>query len=244
MRIPHTQSGHAYPCFCSAERLEAARQAASKAKLPPVYDRHCLTLPAAERERRLAAGTRHTIRLAVRAHAAVCQPCAMTRVAYGFPRAGTAAWAFQVPPGPITVQDLVYGQVTFGHGQIDDQVLLKSDGFPTYHLANVVDDHYMRITHVLRGEVCARRTTCFRWRPGLTVLARASRSPKGPLQEWLSSTPKHLLLYRAFGWEPPQFAHLPLLLNEDRSKLSKRNQDVDVAAYQVCLRWFAKPHWS
>lgn len=104
----------------------------------------------------------------------------------------------RVPAGKTTLTDLVWGEVTVDNATIDDQVLLKTDGFPTYHLAVVVDDHLMEITHVLRGE------------------------------EWLPSTPKHLLLYRAFGWEPPQFAHLPLLLNADRSKLSKRQGDVAV----------------
>lgn len=103
-----------------------------------------------------------------------------------------------VPPGSTSLVDSVVGEVTFGHAVVDDQVLLKSDGFPTYHLAAVVDDHLMRISHVIRG------------------------------QEWLPSTPKHLLLYSAFGWAPPAFAHLPLLLNPDRSKLSKRHGDAAV----------------
>jgi glutamyl-tRNA synthetase len=101
----------------------------------------------------------------------------------------------------ITFNDTVRNDVTFSTDEIDDQILLKSDGFPTYHLANVVDDYHMRITHVIRGE------------------------------EWLSSTPKHILLYNAFGWETPQFAHVPLLLNPDKSKLSKRQGDVAVEDY-------------
>ena len=101
----------------------------------------------------------------------------------------------------VVIDDVVRGRVEFESAMIDDQVLLKSDGFPTYHLANVVDDHLMGITHVIRGE------------------------------EWLSSTPKHVLLYQAFGWELPVFAHLPLLLNPDRSKLSKRQGDVAVEDY-------------
>lgn len=107
----------------------------------------------------------------------------------------------KVPPGVTVVEDLVYGTIECQHSQIDDQVLLKSDGFPTYHLASVVDDHLMRISHVIRGE------------------------------EWLSSTPKHLLLYHMLGCEPPQFAHLPLLLNEDRVKLSKRHGGAAVEEY-------------
>ncbi len=109
----------------------------------------------------------------------------------------------KVPSGGETVvSDLIRSEVVFRHDMIDDQILLKSDGYPTYHLANVVDDHLMEITHVIRGE------------------------------EWLISTPKHLLLYRFFGWKPPRFAHLPLLLNSDRSKLSKRQGDVAVEDYR------------
>jgi glutamyl-tRNA synthetase len=104
--------------------------------------------------------------------------------------------------GETIVPDLIRSEVVFRHDMIDDQILLKSDGFPTYHLANVVDDHLMKISHVIRGE------------------------------EWLISTPKHLLLYQFFGWKPPQFAHLPLLLNSDRSKLSKRQGDVAVEDYR------------
>jgi glutamyl-tRNA synthetase len=104
--------------------------------------------------------------------------------------------------GITTVNDIIRGEITFQNEMIDDQVLMKSDGFPTYHLANVVDDHLMKITHVIRGE------------------------------EWLNSTPKHILLYNYFGWPCPQFAHLPLLLNPDRSKLSKRQGDVAVEDYR------------
>ncbi|MDD3807639.1 MAG: glutamate--tRNA ligase [Candidatus Marinimicrobia bacterium] len=103
--------------------------------------------------------------------------------------------------GSITFHDEIRGDVTVDFHRIDDQVLIKSDGFPTYHFANVVDDHLMGITHVIRGE------------------------------EWLPSLPKHLLLYDSFGWEPPRFAHLPLLLNPDKSKLSKRQGDVAVEEY-------------
>jgi len=107
----------------------------------------------------------------------------------------------KMPYELIKFKDLVRGNVQFDGKIIDDQVLIKSDGFPTYHLANVVDDHFMQITHVIRGE------------------------------EWLPSTPKHIALYKAFGWEHPEFAHLPLLLNEDKSKLSKRQGDVSVESY-------------
>jgi glutamyl-tRNA synthetase len=108
----------------------------------------------------------------------------------------------KVPRQGITkFQDIIHGEIIFKNKFIDDQILLKSDGYPTYHLANVVDDHLMKITHVIRGE------------------------------EWLPSTPKHILLYKAFGWQPPKFAHLPLLLNADHSKLSKRQGDVAVEDY-------------
>jgi hypothetical protein len=108
-----------------------------------------------------------------------------------------------VPAGQSALHDEVLGGVAFSHAGVDDQVLLKSDGYPTYHLASVVDDHLMAISHVIRG------------------------------QEWLSSTPKHLLLYQAFGWRPPAFAHLPLLLNPDRTKLSKRHGDASVEDFQA-----------
>jgi glutamyl-tRNA synthetase len=107
----------------------------------------------------------------------------------------------KIPYETIKFKDLIRGNVQFDGKTIDDQVLVKSDGFPTYHLANVVDDHLMEITHVIRGE------------------------------EWLPSTPKHLALYKAFGWDPPQFAHLPLLLNPDKTKLSKRQGHVAVEDY-------------
>ncbi|CAK4398951.1 unnamed protein product [Aphanomyces euteiches] len=108
----------------------------------------------------------------------------------------------KVPEGKTVVKDMVRGYVQFDHSVIDDQVLMKSDGFPTYHLANVVDDYLMGITHVIRGE------------------------------EWLSSTPKHVILYKNLGFKVPEFAHLGLLLNEDRSKLSKRQGDVAVEDFQ------------
>jgi glutamyl-tRNA synthetase len=103
----------------------------------------------------------------------------------------------------MTFEDMIRGKVTISFEMIDDQVILKTDGFPTYHLAVVVDDHLMGISHVIRGE------------------------------EWLSSTPKHILLYRSFGWDLPQYAHLPLLLNPDKSKLSKRQGDVAVEEYRA-----------
>ena len=107
----------------------------------------------------------------------------------------------KIPDGETTFDDLIRGRITIHNQEIDDQVLIKSDGFPTYHLANVIDDHLMEVTHVIRAE------------------------------EWISSTPKHVLLYQAFEWDIPQFAHLPLILNPDRSKLSKRQGDVAVEDY-------------
>jgi glutamyl-tRNA synthetase len=166
-------SGAAYACFCTAERLTALREE-QKAKKAAVmgYDGHCRRIDPAEAARRRAAGTAHVVRLAM-------------------PEADS-----------VVVTDLLRGEVRFERPQMDDQILLKSDGFPTYHLANVVDDHLMGITHVVRAE------------------------------EWLSSLPKHEQLYRAFGWEKPVFCHLPLLRNADRSKISKRKNPVSLNYYR------------
>ncbi|MBL8944898.1 MAG: glutamate--tRNA ligase, partial [Myxococcales bacterium] len=156
-------TGAAYRCFCTRERLDELRRAQVAAKVEhPGYDRHGRGLDPAVGAARAAAGETHVVRLAVPTE------------------------------GDIVVHDRLRGEVRFGVAQVDEQVLMKSDGFPTYHLANVVDDRLMGVTHVIRGE------------------------------EWLSSTPKHVLLYQAFGWEPPEFYHLGLLRNADRSKLSKR----------------------
>ncbi len=164
-------SGHAYYCFCTPERLTALREEQQKNKQAPKYDKHCLTLSPEEKGEWITAGESYVIRL-------------------------------NVPKNQdVSFEDRVRGTVTFSTQDVDDQVLLKSDGFPTYHLANVVDDYLMKITDVIRGE------------------------------EWLSSTPKHVLLYQAFGWPVPTFAHLPLLLNPDKSKLSKRQGDVAVEDY-------------
>ena len=165
-------SGHAYPCFCTSERLDEMRKWQAAQSQVPKYDRRCFSLSKAETEQRIAAGEPHV-------------------------------WRMAVPDGrSVVVADIIRGDVSFETSTIDDQVLLKSDGFPTYHLANVIDDHLMEITHVIRGE------------------------------EWLPSTPKHILLYEFFGWTPPRFAHLPLLLNADRSKMSKRSGDVAVEDYR------------
>lgn len=163
-------SGHAYRCFCTKERLDEMREAQTRNKQATMYDRKCLDLPESEIQKLMDEGVPYVIRQ-------------------------------KMPFDLIKFKDTVRGTVQFHGKTIDDQILVKSDGFPTYHLANVVDDHTMGITHVIRGE------------------------------EWLPSTPKHIALYMAFGWESPQFAHLPLLLNADRSKLSKRQGDVAVEDY-------------
>jgi glutamyl-tRNA synthetase len=156
----------AYYCFCSKERLDQMRKQQQAEKRIPKYDRHCLNLSPAEIAEKLKNNEPYVIRL-------------------------------KLPDNQdIIFQDQVYGEVKINTNDMDDQVLLKSDGYPTYHLAVVVDDHEMEITHVIRGE------------------------------EWLPSTPKHVLLYQMFNWPAPQFIHLPLLLNPDRSKLSKRQGDV------------------
>ena len=167
------ESGHAYYCFCDKERLDRVRKEQQKAKKPPMYDRHCRALEPTKAAARAAAGEAHVVRLAV------------------------------PDSEEIVFEDAVRGTVRINSATVDDQVILKSDGFPTYHLASVVDDRLMRITHVIRGE------------------------------EWLPSTPKHIVLYRAFGWTPPTFAHVPLLLNPDKSKLSKRQGDVAVEDYMA-----------
>lgn len=165
------EQGHAYYCFCTPERLEELREYQQARKLPTMYDRHCLKIDPKEETEKVKRGEPHVIRLKM-------------------PREGETVFT-----------DLIRGEVSFKNELIDDQVLIKSDGFPTYHLAVVVDDHLMEITHVIRGE------------------------------EWVSSTPKHIQLYTYFGWEMPQFAHLPLILNPDKSKLSKRQGDVAVEDY-------------
>jgi glutamyl-tRNA synthetase len=168
------EKGHAYYCFCTPERLETLKKEQQLQKLPQAkYDKLCLHLSKDEIEEKLSSGIPKVVRLNVE------------------------------PDKKIVFDDIVRGRVEFDSSNVDDQVLIKSDGYPTYHLANVVDDHLMKITHVIRGE------------------------------EWLSSTPKHILLYDFLGWEKPVFAHLPLLLNPDRSKLSKRQGDVAVEDYRA-----------
>ena len=166
------EAGHAFRCFCSAERLDEVRRQQQLAKETPRYDGHCLGLSAAEVEQRMAAGEPSVVRMKVPSE------------------------------GSCVIDDLFRGPIEIDWGQVDMQVLLKSDGMPTYHLANVVDDHLMGITHVIRGE------------------------------EWINSAPKHRLLYEYFGWEAPVLAHLPLLRNPDRSKLSKRKNPTSIRYYR------------
>lgn len=164
-------TGHAYRCFCTLERLDQMRKDQQAKKLAPMYDKKCRYRAKEEIDQLLEQNIPHVIRLAV-------------------------------PENEILrFRDGIRGDLEFASNTIDDQVLMKSDGYPTYHLANVVDDHHMEITHVIRAE------------------------------EWLPSTPKHIYLYRAFDWKMPEFAHLPLILNKDKTKLSKRQNDVAVEDY-------------
>ncbi|KAJ4987666.1 glutamyl-tRNA synthetase [Stagonosporopsis vannaccii] len=172
------ESGHAYRCFCSTERLNALAEHRHKLGLATDYDRTCASIPKEESDDRAHRHEPHVVRL-------------------------------KVPDQYPAYKDLIYG--TFrplkrrGHvteTSYEDPILLKSDGLPTYHLANVVDDHLMKITHVIRGS------------------------------EWMPSTPKHIAMYSAFGWTPPAFAHVGLLVDENGNKLSKRNFDTDITAFK------------
>jgi glutamyl-tRNA synthetase len=166
------RNGSAYRCFCTSDELEAARKQQIEAKLPPRYAGTCRVLTTAQIDQNLAAGKPFVIRMKVPTE------------------------------GSTTFTDELRGAISFDHFNVDDQVLMKSDGFPTYHLANVVDDYLMRITDVIRAE------------------------------EWISSTPKHVLLYQAFGWPVPRFWHMPLLRNLDKSKISKRKNPVSLVYYR------------
>lgn len=164
--------GKAYKCFCTSEDLEEMREVIAKQGGRQGYDRRCRHLTPKEVEQKEAAGLPWVIRLKVPLN------------------------------GECVYEDSIKGRVTFPWADVDDQVLLKSDGFPTYHLANVVDDHLMKITHVIRGD------------------------------EWMSSTPKHVLLYESFEWTPPVFMHMPLLLGKDGKKLSKRKNPTSIFFYR------------
>ncbi len=166
------EKGHAYYCFCDKERLETVREEQKSKGLTPKYDGHCRHIDLETAKKRVEEGQAHVVRL-------------------------------RLPENrEITFTDAVRGTVTFNTDELDDQVLMKQDGFPTYHMAVIIDDHLMGITHVIRGE------------------------------EWLSSTPKHVYLYEAFGWEAPQFVHLPNILNTEKKKLSKRQGDVAVEDFK------------
>jgi glutamyl-tRNA synthetase len=164
--------GHAFHCFCTSERLDQLRAGQTARGENPGYDGFCLTLDPRAVQQRIASGEPHVIRMKV-------------------PNEGVSRFT-----------DQLRGQIEIPYAQIDMQVLIKTDGYPTYHMAVVVDDHLMQITHILRGE------------------------------DWISSVPKHVLLYQYFGWEPPVFCHLPLLRNPDRSKLSKRRNPTSINYYR------------
>ena len=166
------EQGDAYYCFCTTERLAEMRKEQEAKKQPTRYDRLCIDLSRSEVEEKLGEGL-----------------CGVMR--------------FKVPSeGQTTFSDLVRGEIAFENQLLDDFVIMKSDGYPTYHFASVVDDHLMEITHVIRSE------------------------------EWISSAPKHILLYEALGWEPPKFVHPPLILGPDRTKLSKRHGAVRFLEYR------------
>lgn len=166
------EKGHAYYCFCTKERLEKVREEQKNNGQDTKYDGHCKSLTKEEIQERIDSGEEYVIRL-------------------------------KMPENTdIAFDDIVRGRVVINSDTVDDQVLMKSDGFPTYHFAVVVDDHLMGITHIIRGE------------------------------EWLTSTPKHVLMYEMFGWEKPTFVHLPNILNADKKKLSKRQGDVAVEDFR------------
>ncbi|MCF0216466.1 MAG: glutamate--tRNA ligase [Fibrobacteraceae bacterium] len=166
-------SGDAYYCFCTEERLQEVRAAQEKAGVSVTgYDRHCRNISREEAEARIAAGEKAVIR-------------------------------FKVPETGVTeFDDMIRGHIEYQNELLDDLVLIKRDGYPTYHFASVVDDHLMGTTHVLRGD------------------------------EWISSTPKHMLLYKAFGWEPPKWVHLPVILDKNGGKLSKRKGAASVGDFR------------
>ncbi len=165
-------AGVAYRCFCSPERLEQVRTELARQKLPPRYDGYCRKLSPSDVTAHLDDGIPSVVR-------------------FRTPRVGDTHF-----------HDLIRGDVTFSNATLNDYVLLKSDAYPTYHLANVVDDHEMHITHVLRAD------------------------------EWISSTPLHVMLYSAFGWSPPAFGHLPMILGPDKTKLSKRHGATTIIEYR------------
>lgn len=164
--------GAAYYCYCTPEELAQMRKDQEARGEPTRYDRRCRYLTPEQRADRNAQGLPRVVRLAVPLD------------------------------GSTTLPDFIHGDITIPNADVDDQVLMKSDGFPTYHMAVVVDDHLMEITHVMRGD------------------------------EWISSFPKHILLYKAFGWTPPQFGHMPVVLGPDKRKLSKRHGATSVIQFR------------
>ena len=183
--------GHAFRCFCTTERLDALREEQTANKQAPGYDGHCLHLTEEEVQAKLTAGESHVVRMKI-------------------PAEGTCQF-----------DDMLRGTIEIDWAQVDMQVLVKADGMPTYHLANVVDDHLMEITHVIRGE------------------------------EWINSAPKHQLLYKYFGWEMPVLCHMPLLRNPDKSKLSKRKNPTSITYYrdigylpEVVVNYLGRMGWS
>src|SRR5512133_1847226 len=164
--------GHAYRCFCTPDRIASVREAQEKAKQPAGYDKSCRNLSREEIQENLDKGLSFVIR-------------------------------FKIPAGrTVAFNDRIRGNIEYNSDILDDLVLIKTDGFPTYHMANVVDDHLMEISHVLRGD------------------------------EWIASTPRHVLIYEAFGWQHPEFAHLPVILSPDGGKLSKRKGAASVMDYK------------
>lgn len=181
----------AYYCFCSAERLDKLREQQKADGKMPRYDGLCRGISKEEAQKRVDAGEEHVVRLKLPANK------------------------------DIQFTDAIKGNLSINTNDMDDQVLIKSDGFPTYHFAVVVDDHHMKITHVIRGD------------------------------EWVSSTPKHVYLYEAFGWEAPTYVHLPTVLGKDKKKLSKRNADVAVEDFKkkgylkdALINYIALVGWS
>ncbi len=185
------EEGKAYYCFCTKERLDRVREEMKERGETPRYDGFCRDIPLEEAKQRVAAGEPHVIRMRLPRNV------------------------------DVTFHDAIKGDITFNTDELDDQVLIKTDGFPTYHFAVVIDDHFMEVTHIVRGE------------------------------EWISSTPKHVLLYDFFGWAQPEYVHLPTVLGPDHKKLSKRNGDAAVEQYvekgylpDALINYIALVGWS
>lgn len=185
------EKGYAYYCFCSKERLDDIKNMQKADGKIPRYDGLCRSVTLEEAKERIKNGEKYVIRL-------------------------------KLPENKdIVFEDLIKGKITINTNDMDDQVLIKADGFPTYHFAVVIDDHLMKITHIVRGD------------------------------EWISSTPKHVFMYDAFGWEKPTFVHLPTVLNKNGKKLSKRNDDVSVEDFEkkgylpkALINYLALVGWS